>query len=559
MGEGHVEPVGEGVAARRRRRAAPPTLSATTRSAQARASSTARRRAGAAVAARPRRSPSAQTRRERRRSSSSTPSPLRAAIGTTGAPTLGESARVEGEPAAAREVDHVERHDERHAGASSSPTSSRLRDRLDASATTIAAAGELRRRAGERVARDRRLGQVEVQAVEPGQVDDLERSAAAGGSRQQPADAQVGGRAGEVGGLGAQAAEAVEERRLAGVRVAEQEQAARGRRPPPRGRARGRDAQRRRLGRRCGVADVARPGARPRCARGRCGSRAPRRCRGRRWPALPAGSPRSAPSPRAGRLRPPRARGRGGGRRGPTGSPRAQRTRPPGRDCRTVRHAPAPVRCRGLRRGGDRRAVRHSPRICSWLPRDEAVRAADLGEHRGDAGADELDHPPAAPAREVVVRWPGWTCSNRAVAARAGPCAPDPPRPAARGSGRPWRARSCAPPAHRCEHLLGVDMAVLCEDLADESASLGRRPQSAGAQETEELVFFSEADHLFETASQLAARILDGSVQFVKPPAGWSPTGGSTQARPGSGCAPAPSPARAFQRLPLPFWLRVRC
>jgi hypothetical protein len=111
----------------------------------------------------------------------------------------------------------------------SSPTSIRCRLRLVASTTTIAAPVRHAVAGGQRLRRDARLGQVELEAVEAGQVDHLERRRC---RRRTSPDlhapaAQVGRGAGEVRRLGAQAAQPVEQRRLAGVGVAEQQDASR--------------------------------------------------------------------------------------------------------------------------------------------------------------------------------------------------------------------------------------------------------------------------------------------------------------------------------------------
>ncbi len=229
------------------------------------------------------------------------------------------------------EIDHVEGDDERHALAR------QLAHQHEVTREVRRIGDDDRGRrqgpggAGERLGGHLRFRQVELQTVETGQVDDVEGLGRAVGERHlQAADPQIGRRTGEVRRLGAHPAQPVEQRRLAGVGIAQQQQAPQRRvaaRPGAGRRHRVRDAHRGlgRVSAAAGVPAVPRhrrhrrhrsrpPGAPRRCARVRCGSSAPRRCTGHRWSAPSVGSPPSSPSPPADRLRPPRAPRRRAGR-----------------------------------------------------------------------------------------------------------------------------------------------------------------------------------------------------------------------------------------------------
>ena len=110
-------------------------------------------------------------------SSWSTPLPLRAAIGTTGAPIARDIfSRSKVRPAALREVDHVERDDERHRLARQLTYQHEMTREIGRIGHHDRGRRELAADAGERLDRDRRLREIELQAVEARQVDDFERS-----------------------------------------------------------------------------------------------------------------------------------------------------------------------------------------------------------------------------------------------------------------------------------------------------------------------------------------------------------------------------------------------
>lgn len=152
----------------------------------------------------------------------------------------------------------------------------------------------------------------------------------------------------------------------------------------------------------------------------------------------------------------------------------------------------------------------------------EAVGAADLAEQGGDAGADELDHPAAAAAGHVVVALAGVQVLVEVAAA-----------------GKPHFVRQAGlyeeleiaihrgagdretPAMHRRENGVGVDVPVLCEDLANERPPFGRRAQTAGAQVPEKLFLFACRCHGIETLSQQAETILDGFSPVCQTPSGW--------------------------------------
>src|SRR4028119_154231 len=119
----------------------------------------------------------------------------------------------------------------------------------------------------------------------------------------------------------------------------------------------------------------------------------------------------------------------------------------------------------------------------------EAMGAADLRLERRDPWADELDHPAAGGADQVIVPLPGVDVLIKE------PVAPETllARQAALdqqvevsvhgGAGDLERAR-----LHRVEQLFRVDVTVLCEDLVEESEALRGDPMSPFPQELQEFL-----------------------------------------------------------------------
>ena len=171
---------------------------------------------------------------------------------------LGQPVGVEHEPAARGQVDHVERDGEtRRARQQLADEHEVARQvaRVDDDDHRI---GRVTARAGQHRAGDVRLGRVDVEVVDPRQVEHLQRA-----TRLAVPGPHRGRRAREIRGLGPRAAQRIEERGLAGVRVADQRDA------PDRGRGDGRSG--------CGGQDSRRHGATARRRSGPRAGAAPRR------------------------------------------------------------------------------------------------------------------------------------------------------------------------------------------------------------------------------------------------------------------------------------------
>lgn len=116
----------------------------------------------------------------------------------------------------------------------------------------------------------------------------------------------------------------------------------------------------------------------------------------------------------------------------------------------------------------------------------EAVGTADLGLHGEDAGTDELDHPAATPADQMVVPLAGVdVLVEVAVAAQAiapHQAAGDEQIEIAVDGG----ARDLHSPFLQChEELLGVQVAVAAEHLFQQRPPLGGHPQALLAEKIE--------------------------------------------------------------------------
>src|SRR4029453_6951357 len=126
----------------------------------------------------------------------------------------------------------------------------------------------------------------------------------------------------------------------------------------------------------------------------------------------------------------------------------------------------------------------------------EAVGAADLGPQRHDAPADELDHPPAALAGQVVVLLAGMNV----LVERASGTQPLPAHQTAfdeqiqvaihRGAGN-----GDAAPAQRVQESSGVEVGVLLEDLLANGPPLGGHPETPLMDKVFEDFEFSRSAH----------------------------------------------------------------
>jgi hypothetical protein len=121
----------------------------------------------------------------------------------------------------------------------------------------------------------------------------------------------------------------------------------------------------------------------------------------------------------------------------------------------------------------------------------EAVRATDLVLHRLDAGAHELDHAPALAAEQVVVALPRVHVLVEVAAAAelvlAHHAALDQQvEVAVHGGARGLDAARL----HRTEQRLGVEMAVLREDLVEERGALASQSEAALPEMAEEAFAF---------------------------------------------------------------------
>ena len=108
------------------------------------------------------------------------------------------------------------------------------------------------------------------------------------------------------------------------------------------------------------------------------------------------------------------------------------------------------------------------------------MRAADLVLHRLDAGGDELDHAPALAAEQMVVALPDVhvlvDVAARAELVLAHDTALDQQVEVAVDGG----ARGLdAVRLHRGEQRLGIEMAVLREDLVEQRGALASQSEAA--------------------------------------------------------------------------------
>src|SRR5436309_8915441 len=159
------------------------------------------------------------------------------------------------------------------------------------------------------------------------------------------------------------------------------------------------------------------------------------------------------------------------------------------------RHLPA--RLSRVGRGGRlRAAVAQAGDLQRVARRDEAVGAADLPLQRRDPQADELHHPAAAGAHQVVV-----LLAEVHVLVEETPAAqPLLARQAALHQqvevtvdGRPGDLQAAG--LHRRQQLFGVDVPMLGEDLLEQRQPLAGDPLSPAPQVLEELLFLASVRH----------------------------------------------------------------
>lgn len=121
----------------------------------------------------------------------------------------------------------------------------------------------------------------------------------------------------------------------------------------------------------------------------------------------------------------------------------------------------------------------------------ELVRPADLRLHRYDARADELDHPSAAAADQMVVPLADVDVLVE-IAIAPQPVASYQPAGdqqieiAVDGGARDLDA----PPQHRLQELLGIQVPMACEHLLEQGSALGGHPVSVSPEIVEELAPF---------------------------------------------------------------------
>lgn len=137
----------------------------------------------------------------------------------------------------------------------------------------------------------------------------------------------------------------------------------------------------------------------------------------------------------------------------------------------------------------------------------ELVRPTDLRLHRHDARADELDHPPAVAADQMVVPLAGVDVLVE-VAIASQPVASHQPagdqqiEVAVNGGARDLDA----PLPHRLQELLRVQVPVACEDFLEQGSALGGHPVSVPTEIVEELAPFVIECHL-RGSKQLRRRL----------------------------------------------------
>jgi hypothetical protein len=130
----------------------------------------------------------------------------------------------------------------------------------------------------------------------------------------------------------------------------------------------------------------------------------------------------------------------------------------------------------------------------------EAVRATNLVLHRLDAGAHELDYAPALPAEQVVVPLPDVHVLVEVAAAAqlvlAHHAALDQQvEIAVHGGARSFDAVRL----HRAQQRLGVEVAVLREDLVEQRGALASQSEAALPKMAEEALAFWVASHVRST------------------------------------------------------------
>jgi hypothetical protein len=136
----------------------------------------------------------------------------------------------------------------------------------------------------------------------------------------------------------------------------------------------------------------------------------------------------------------------------------------------------------------------------------ETVGATDLGAQRDDARADELDHPAAAFADQMIVLLAGVDVLVESVA-RAQALAADEAtldQQIEVAIDRSARHRN-APAAERAEEGAGIEVDVLLEDFFADGAALGGHAQAARVDKVLEDSQLSGSGHrldLLETSSQ---------------------------------------------------------
>src|SRR5580693_2223148 len=126
----------------------------------------------------------------------------------------------------------------------------------------------------------------------------------------------------------------------------------------------------------------------------------------------------------------------------------------------------------------------------------EAVRAADLGLQRRDAGAHELHHPAAAGADQVIVALSAVHVLVEETAAAEPLLAREAARYQQVEVAVHRGARDLEPALpHGGEQAVGVDMTVLRENLVEQCQPLGGDPVAAVAQVPQEALELSRLAH----------------------------------------------------------------
>src|ERR1700724_544959 len=193
----------------------------------------------------------------------------------------------------------------------------------------------------------------------------------------------------------------------------------------------------------------------------------------------------------------------------------------------TIRASSMVARCSRLGRGAaiaGSAAARRGARLTEAVDLQtvgaghEAVSAADLRLQGGDPGAQELHHPAADRAHQVVVPLPAVDVLVEVTPAAepllAGKAARHQQVQVAVHRG-PRDLQPAAP--RRRQQVLGVDVAVLAKDLVEQGEPLGGDPVAPLSEEAQEAFFLALVGHLgvIETSSQYLSSFWTGSVLFV--------------------------------------------